>query len=331
MTVSVADEVQRAIGGRGGDETIVDYVVSILQDEDFDYGRNGDGINDAVGEILVEGGFCSTAQEAADVCAALARAIKGDSAGGTQKERARAFRALESGPVKMSENQEKTLFEKLDVSSIVRTKLEEDWTVGQTKASHLCGERRSVALASRAAHPGPGPRRAGLQEAREAAAEGGEAGADGHGAAPRPDSGTAGGGQAGAHAPRPRHRWATGAWAEGMTPDGMPGGSPRPGRRAAARVSCAQDIQLDRVTVSNGGRELIHDSNVTLAYGRKYGLVGRNGMGKTTFLRAMAKYQVDGLTENITVLHVAQEVRGDDTPALQTVLECDVERLELMQ
>lgn len=116
-----------------------------------------------------------------------------------------------------------------------------------------------------------------------------------------------------------------------MTPDGMPGGSPRPGRRAAARVSCAQDIQLDRVTVSNGGRELIHDSNVTLAYGRKYGLVGRNGMGKTTFLRAMAKYQVDGLTENITVLHVAQEVRGDDTPALQTVLECDVERLELMQ
>jgi ATP-binding cassette subfamily F protein 3 len=46
-----------------------------------------------------------------------------------------------------------------------------------------------------------------------------------------------------------------------------------------------RDLCLESISVSNGGAELIGDCDVTLVWGRKYGLVGRNGAGKSTFLR----------------------------------------------
>ena len=52
----------------------------------------------------------------------------------------------------------------------------------------------------------------------------------------------------------------------------------------------------------------LQDATVTMAYGRRYGLVGRNGTGKTTLLRAMAHHQIKGIPENCQILHVEQEV-----------------------
>jgi ATPase subunit of ABC transporter with duplicated ATPase domains len=45
-----------------------------------------------------------------------------------------------------------------------------------------------------------------------------------------------------------------------------------------------------------------------LAFGRRYGLIGRNGTGKTTLLRAMAGHQIKGIPANCQILHVEQEV-----------------------
>lgn len=67
-----------------------------------------------------------------------------------------------------------------------------------------------------------------------------------------------------------------------------------------------------------------------LAFGRRYGLVGRNGLGKTTLLRMISNRQLH-IPSHITVLHVEQEVIGDDTPAIQSVLECDLIREGLLQ
>ena len=53
---------------------------------------------------------------------------------------------------------------------------------------------------------------------------------------------------------------------------------------------------------------VMQDATVTMAYGRRYGLVGRNGTGKTTLLRAMAHHQIKGIPENCQILHVEQEV-----------------------
>lgn len=61
------------------------------------------------------------------------------------------------------------------------------------------------------------------------------------------------------------------------------------------------------------------------------GLVGRNGTGKTTLLRHMAMHAIDGIPANCQILHVEQEVSGDDTTALQCVLNADLERSQLLQ
>ena len=45
-----------------------------------------------------------------------------------------------------------------------------------------------------------------------------------------------------------------------------------------------------------------------LAVGRRYGLVGRNGTGKTTFMRALASHSIKGTPPNMQILHVEQEV-----------------------
>jgi ATP-binding cassette subfamily F protein 3 len=92
----------------------------------------------------------------------------------------------------------------------------------------------------------------------------------------------------------------------------------------------SRDIHLDRICVSNGGEELVRDASLTLAAGRRYGLIGRNGTGKTTFLRAFAGRQIEGLAPTLSILHVEQEVVGDETSALECVLECDAERGALL-
>jgi hypothetical protein len=40
-----------------------------------------------------------------------------------------------------------------------------------------------------------------------------------------------------------------------------------------------RDVSLDNFSVSNGGKDLISDATLMLAFGRRYGLVGRNGTG----------------------------------------------------
>lgn len=54
------------------------------------------------------------------------------------------------------------------------------------------------------------------------------------------------------------------------------------------------------------------------------------GVGKTTLLRSIASRELR-LPSHVTVLHVEQEVVGDDTVAVESVLECDVERTALLK
>ena len=53
------------------------------------------------------------------------------------------------------------------------------------------------------------------------------------------------------------------------------------------------DLTLDKISVIVGGRALLEDTSVKLAYGRKYGLVGRNGIGKTCFMNALARSEFE--------------------------------------
>ncbi|KAE8842576.1 hypothetical protein HRS9139_01873 [Pyrenophora teres f. teres] len=92
----------------------------------------------------------------------------------------------------------------------------------------------------------------------------------------------------------------------------------------------SKDIKIDSFDLSMPGLRILTDSSLTLAYGRRYGLVGQNGIGKSTLLRALARREV-AIPTHISILHVEQEITGDDTPALQAVLDADVWRKHLLR
>ncbi|KAF1356732.1 ABC transporter domain-containing protein [Delphinella strobiligena] len=98
----------------------------------------------------------------------------------------------------------------------------------------------------------------------------------------------------------------------------------------ADQQSKSKDIKVNGIDITIGGLRILSDTNLTLAYGRRYGLVGQNGIGKSTLLRALAKREV-AIPTHISILHVEQEIMGDDTPALQAVLDADVWRKHLLR
>ena len=72
-------------------------------------------------------------------------------------------------------------------------------------------------------------------------------------------------------------------------------------------TSKSKDIKVDNIDVSIGGKRILSDTTLTLAYGRRYGLVGQNGIGKSTLLRALSRREL-AIPTHISILHVEQEV-----------------------
>nr|CAB3219642.1 ATP-binding cassette sub-family F member 3 [Phallusia mammillata] len=90
------------------------------------------------------------------------------------------------------------------------------------------------------------------------------------------------------------------------------------------------DVHIENFDISFGNKVLFEGANLHVACGRRYGLVGRNGMGKTTLLKMLSTRGLS-LPKHLTILHVEQEVEGDDTIALQSVLESDTIRENLLK
>ncbi len=70
----------------------------------------------------------------------------------------------------------------------------------------------------------------------------------------------------------------------------------------------SKDIHLVNIDVSFGSNRILSSANLTLAHGRRYGLIGRNGVGKSTLLRHIALREL-AVPPHITILFVEQEAR----------------------
>ena len=79
-----------------------------------------------------------------------------------------------------------------------------------------------------------------------------------------------------------------------------------------------------------GAVQALDTVNLSIEPGRVIGLLGPNGSGKTTLLKMLATRSLR-VPAHISLLHVEQEVAGDDTPALQSVLESDTVREDLLR
>uniref|UniRef100_A0A8I3WH34 ATP-binding cassette sub-family F member 1 n=1 Tax=Callithrix jacchus TaxID=9483 RepID=A0A8I3WH34_CALJA len=97
-----------------------------------------------------------------------------------------------------------------------------------------------------------------------------------------------------------------------------------------AMLENASDIKLEKFSISAHGKELFINADLYIVAGRRYGLVGPNGKGKTTLLKHIANRALS-IPPNIDVLLCEQEVVADETLAVQAVLRADTKRLKLLE
>lgn len=91
-----------------------------------------------------------------------------------------------------------------------------------------------------------------------------------------------------------------------------------------------KDITIDNFSVAARGKELLKNTSVRISHGKRYGLVGPNGMGKSTLLKLLAWRKIP-VPKNIDVLLVEQEVVGDDRSAIQAVVSAHEELVKLRE
>src|SRR5579859_171336 len=94
-------------------------------------------------------------------------------------------------------------------------------------------------------------------------------------------------------------------------------------------------LTITNLTIRLGGRTLLDGADLTVDPGRRIGLVGRNGTGKSTLLRAIiGDLALDGgemrFARNTRIATVRQEAPEGPASLIDTVLEGDPERLSLL-
>ncbi|KAF9115796.1 hypothetical protein BGX27_006408 [Mortierella sp. AM989] len=92
----------------------------------------------------------------------------------------------------------------------------------------------------------------------------------------------------------------------------------------------SRDIKIESFSLSFHGRELITNTDIDLNFGRRYGLIGSNGSGKSTFLECLAAREVP-IPEHIDIYLLQEEAAPSDYNAIEAVVieaKLEVERLE---
>ncbi len=95
-------------------------------------------------------------------------------------------------------------------------------------------------------------------------------------------------------------------------------------------------LTISDLTYRVGGRTLLEKASLSIAAGQRVGLVGPNGVGKSTLFKLITGELVAdsgdiGLIKNTTIGWVKQDLPEDDTRLIDVVLAADAERESLMR
>eukprot|EP00218_Dolichomastix_sp_CCMP3274_P013147 CAMPEP_0170144196 /NCGR_PEP_ID=MMETSP0033_2-20121228/13349_1 /TAXON_ID=195969 /ORGANISM="Dolichomastix tenuilepis, Strain CCMP3274" /LENGTH=636 /DNA_ID=CAMNT_0010380681 /DNA_START=124 /DNA_END=2034 /DNA_ORIENTATION=- len=82
----------------------------------------------------------------------------------------------------------------------------------------------------------------------------------------------------------------------------------------------SRDIKIDNFSMGLKGNELVMDCSIELTIGRRYGLVGQNGCGKTNFLDALANREVP-IPEHMDLYHLKEEAPPSEMTAVEAVVD----------
>ena len=92
----------------------------------------------------------------------------------------------------------------------------------------------------------------------------------------------------------------------------------------------SRDVHIDSFSMSFHGRLLIENATIALNYGQRYGLLGENGSGKTTFLEALANRDVE-IPEHIDIYLVRGEAEPSDENALDYIIKSAREKVARLE
>ena len=93
-----------------------------------------------------------------------------------------------------------------------------------------------------------------------------------------------------------------------------------------------KSIRIDEFSMVDpgGGRELLTKTEIKIRENSIYGLVGKNGFGKTTLLKLMYNYEIEGYPRHIRMVIVNQEELLSDASIVKAVLQADEIREQLV-
>ncbi|KAL1914323.1 uncharacterized protein VTP21DRAFT_9016 [Calcarisporiella thermophila] len=92
----------------------------------------------------------------------------------------------------------------------------------------------------------------------------------------------------------------------------------------------SRDLKIESFSLDYHGRVLIENATIELNFGRRYGLIGANGSGKSTFLASLAARDI-AIPDHFDIFLLNQEAEPEDVDAIQAVIgaaQKEVERLE---
>src|ERR1700712_2409979 len=95
-------------------------------------------------------------------------------------------------------------------------------------------------------------------------------------------------------------------------------------------LEASKDVKITSASLVFHGKVLFNDTTLEVSYGRRYGLLGENGCGKSTFLKAIAKREFP-FPEHIDIYLLNEGAPPSDLGALEWVVkeaENEMERLD---
>ncbi|KAK3676452.1 ABC transporter ATP-binding protein arb1 [Recurvomyces mirabilis] len=87
-----------------------------------------------------------------------------------------------------------------------------------------------------------------------------------------------------------------------------------------ASLEASRDVKITSASLTFHGKVLVTDSTLEVNYGRRYGLLGENGCGKSTILKAIAKREYP-FPEHIDIYLLNEGAEPSNTGALEWVVQ----------
>lgn len=90
----------------------------------------------------------------------------------------------------------------------------------------------------------------------------------------------------------------------------------------------SRDIKIDNLSITFHGVEILNDTRLELNYGRRYGLIGFNGCGKSTLFSVIGRREIP-IQDHIDIYHLSREIPPLEKSALDAVLDVEKEKIRL--